>query len=274
MEEQSTGGRTTLEELEHFQQQIRHYKAQREAVGQEFERFVRSFTTPEKAAPTPTPERSAVPPIRSIEPPPPVAHVPVAPAPVAPAPVTLTPVAPAPPAPASPISIEPHHPAAEPVARPSRDGVPAPPVRRQSGARTGVLIGGTLAVLAGGALVTWTLRSRSPESPATGTTAPIAPPAVPVAREPSPPTVAAAESELTTTRAVWVRVFADGERVLERELPPDVRVPLKADKTIVIRTGDAGAIRLTVRGQDQGVLGRTGEVVTRTFNVPPPPAAR
>jgi hypothetical protein len=66
-----------------------------------------------------------------------------------------------------------------------------------------------------------------------------------------------------------VRVLADGERVIERELPANARVPVKAKKTIVIRAGDAGAVRLSIGGRDQGVLGPDGEVATRTFNVPP-----
>lgn len=78
-------------------------------------------------------------------------------------------------------------------------------------------------------------------------------------------------SEITTLRPVWVRVIADGERVVERELPADARIPFTAEKTIVIRTGDAGAVRLTIRGEDQGVLGRDGEVVTRSFTVPAAP---
>ena len=75
-------------------------------------------------------------------------------------------------------------------------------------------------------------------------------------------------TELTTTRHVWVRVIADGERVLERELPAGSRIPITAQKTIVIRTGDAGAVTLTIAGEDQGTLGREGQVVTRTFTVP------
>ncbi len=66
-----------------------------------------------------------------------------------------------------------------------------------------------------------------------------------------------------------MRVLADGERIIERELPANSRVALKAAKTIVIRTGDAGAVRLSINGTDQGPLGRDGEVVTRSFSVPP-----
>jgi cytoskeleton protein RodZ len=64
-------------------------------------------------------------------------------------------------------------------------------------------------------------------------------------------------------------VLVDGERVLEREVPADTRVPLAAQKTILIRTGDAGAVRLSILGEDQGFLGREGEVLTRSFTVPP-----
>lgn len=78
-------------------------------------------------------------------------------------------------------------------------------------------------------------------------------------------------AELTALRRVWVRVLVDGERALERELETHARVPLSPGRTIVIRTGDAGAVRLLLHGRDQGSLGRDGEVVTRTFTVPPSP---
>ena len=66
-----------------------------------------------------------------------------------------------------------------------------------------------------------------------------------------------------------MRVTVDGERVLEREVPAGTRIPLNAEKTIVIRTGDAGAVRLSIRGGESALLGRVGEVVTRSFTVPP-----
>jgi hypothetical protein len=81
--------------------------------------------------------------------------------------------------------------------------------------------------------------------------------------------VLAGGAEIVTTRRVWMRVLVDGERVLEREVPADRRVPLSPQYTIVIRTGDAGAVRLSIRGEDQGFLGREGEVLTRSFTVRP-----
>ena len=66
-----------------------------------------------------------------------------------------------------------------------------------------------------------------------------------------------------------MRVTVDGARVLEREVPAGTIVPLNAEKTIVIRTGDAGAVKLSIRGEERGFLGAEGEVVTRSFAVPP-----
>jgi hypothetical protein len=70
---------------------------------------------------------------------------------------------------------------------------------------------------------------------------------------------------------VWVRVTVDGASEVERELQPQDRVPLRAGRTNVIRAGDAGALRLTINGKDQGALGGDGEVVTRTLKIPPSP---
>jgi hypothetical protein len=75
-------------------------------------------------------------------------------------------------------------------------------------------------------------------------------------------------TELVTSRHVWVRVTVDGERVLERELPPGARIPLSARQEIVVRAGDAGAVRVSVRGRDEGPVGGDGQVVTRAFPVP------
>jgi hypothetical protein len=69
-------------------------------------------------------------------------------------------------------------------------------------------------------------------------------------------------------RRVWVRAVVDGNVDVERELRPNDRVALRNGRTIVIRTGDAGAIRVAIDGKDQGPLGRDGEVVTRTFTAP------
>jgi cytoskeleton protein RodZ len=76
--------------------------------------------------------------------------------------------------------------------------------------------------------------------------------------------------ELVTLRPVWMRVTIDGDRVLGREVPAKQRLSFSADRSIVIRAGDAGGVRLTVNGRDEGPLGRNGGTVTRTLKAPPP----
>ena len=73
--------------------------------------------------------------------------------------------------------------------------------------------------------------------------------------------------EFVTIRPVWARITVDGRRAFEREFTANQRIPLGADNAIVIRAGDAGAIRLLVEGKDLGVLGRDGQVFNRTFTV-------
>lgn len=83
-----------------------------------------------------------------------------------------------------------------------------------------------------------------------------------------PSTPAALMGELSAVRRVWVRVTADGQRTVERELAAGERVPLRADRSIVVRAGDAGAVRLTINGRDEGLVGKDGLVGTRTITAP------
>ena len=76
------------------------------------------------------------------------------------------------------------------------------------------------------------------------------------------------QAEVTTIRRVWMRVTVDGERVVEREVAEGTKIPLNGSQ-IVIRAGDAGAVRVSIAGKDQGVFGPAGQVATRTFTVKP-----
>ena len=71
--------------------------------------------------------------------------------------------------------------------------------------------------------------------------------------------------EFVTVRPVWARITIDGRRGMEREFKANERFPFGADRAIVVRAGDAGAIRLIVDGKDLGVLGRDGQVYERAF---------
>jgi hypothetical protein len=113
-----------------------------------------------------------------------------------------------------------------------------------------------------------------------GTPVPAAEPApAPEAGSPAPPVqapaapaepAAALTVEIATDRPVWMRVTVDDARLFERLVPAGEKIPLRADRRIIVRAGDAGGVRLTVNGRDGGVLGGDGQVVTRTFT---PPAA-
>ena len=105
-----------------------------------------------------------------------------------------------------------------------------------------------------------------PSSPAT---APSAQPAAAVAPAPAPAAPAgpprALNIEFITTRPVWARITIDGRKAIEKEFPADQRIPLGADRTILIRAGDAGAVRLVVDGKDLGPLGKDGQIFSRAF---------
>ncbi|MCA1563324.1 MAG: DUF4115 domain-containing protein [Acidobacteria bacterium] len=116
------------------------------------------------------------------------------------------------------------------------------------------------------------VRSWRGSAPDTGVVRPAVVPqrstqAAPAATTP-PSTPAAMMGELSAVRRVWVRVTADGQRTIERELAAGERVPLRADRSIVVRAGDAGAVRLTINGRDEGPLGKDGLIGTRTLTAP------
>jgi hypothetical protein len=149
-------------------------------------------------------------------------------------------------------------PAALTSARPRRSGRIPPAI-------------GLVAVLAAGAAAffVWRMTGSDPPAPTGATTA-----GAPVSRAQQPPAPSAAPSapavpaaEVSTLRRVWVRVMVDGQKVIERELPADARIPLTPTSQVVVRAGDAGAVRVAIAGKDQGPVGRDGEVATKSFTV-------
>jgi hypothetical protein len=126
-----------------------------------------------------------------------------------------------------------------------------------------VVIGGVMLVNRGGE----DAAPPATQSPAPAAQTPAATSTPPPRTEPAPPAVPVSglQAEIVTLRPVWVRVLVDGEKTIERELRGNDRIPLRAQRVIFLRVGDAGALRIVVNGQDQGVLGRDGEIVTRSF---------
>jgi hypothetical protein len=268
--------RIALDELERLRQAIEHYRLQRKTVADQFDQFVSGLK------PSPEPVRAFPQAVGALPAP---AGAPPSPEPIVDA---LT------------ARLRGSHLEERPTAIPERIAVPVlPEPRTQIAARSNrprmlvmvvlvAILGGTVAWAVWKGMVPGFQGARVPgvqgssgsgvggsEAPASNPTPPTAAPAIETAPPPASLTPAAPEApavEVTTTRSVWLRITVDGERVLERQLPADTRVPLKPQSTIVIRTGDAGAVRLTIGGKDQGLLGRNGEVITKSFTIPPAPA--
>jgi len=140
-----------------------------------------------------------------------------------------------------------------------------PDQRRKPPAYLAAIAGGVAAIITAVLLIqSW--RAAPSESSATPPDVAVGPPAT-VSAQPVAPE--GPRTEILALRRVWVRVTVDGTREVERELNANERIPLGAGRTIVIRAGNAGAIRLTINGEDRGTLGPEGEVMTRTVKTPP-----
>jgi hypothetical protein len=64
----------------------------------------------------------------------------------------------------------------------------------------------------------------------------------------------------------WISIVADGKSVMQRVLSADKHKKVKASKTLVLRTGNAGGIEVSFNGRSLGALGNENEPRTLTFN--------
>jgi hypothetical protein len=72
---------------------------------------------------------------------------------------------------------------------------------------------------------------------------------------------------LRPLRVCWVRVVVD-DRTDARELQPGEEIRLEAQRTILLRVGDAGALSVELNGRVLPPLGGDGQVVERRFTAP------
>ncbi|HEX3094935.1 MAG TPA: RodZ domain-containing protein [Candidatus Angelobacter sp.] len=72
--------------------------------------------------------------------------------------------------------------------------------------------------------------------------------------------------QVTAKEDSWVSIVADGKSVMERVLTADKKKKIKAGKTLILRTGNAGGIEVTFNGVSLGSLGNENEPRTLTFN--------
>jgi hypothetical protein len=240
--------RRVLGELEQLHNAILESREKRERAQAAFQVHLETFRAPGQPSspviatpattPLPVPSRVEPPPLISVKPEPPPLPLPV---------------------------IEPPLVEARPVPAASDAGA------RAGQARMRAIAGAVLFVVL--ALAAWMLL-RSPDEPAAARVDPPPPvtatPAPAPARAPAPPVDPhPLRIDIVTLRKVWMRVTVDGRIAIERELPEGERLPFGADKSIVVRAGDAGAVSVRVGSADQGAMGKDGQVVSRTYTVPP-----
>lgn len=67
----------------------------------------------------------------------------------------------------------------------------------------------------------------------------------------------------------WLSVQTDGAIVFEQVAQPGFSQTFEAGRQVAVWTGNAGAVRLEINGQDYGALGAPGEVKRRVFTLKP-----
>jgi cytoskeletal protein RodZ len=82
---------------------------------------------------------------------------------------------------------------------------------------------------------------------------------------PSPPIYTGIFIELVLTDTSWIQTTVDGVRQFQGELGDGMYKSWYGEEQIVLRIGNAGAVQVTVNGQNLGHLGLPGEVVDRVF---------
>ena len=72
---------------------------------------------------------------------------------------------------------------------------------------------------------------------------------------------------LSVKRRCWISVTVDGQKQIERVLEAGEQRSVDVHRELMLRTGDAGAMSMTLNGADAKPLGRSGEVVTVRLNL-------
>jgi hypothetical protein len=73
--------------------------------------------------------------------------------------------------------------------------------------------------------------------------------------------------ELVFTDTSWIQVTMDGVRQFQGELETGTHRSWYGEERAELRVGNAGAVLVTVNGQNLGTLGDSGDVVDRVFEI-------
>ncbi len=82
---------------------------------------------------------------------------------------------------------------------------------------------------------------------------------------PSPPVYTGIFLELVFSDTSWIQVTVDGVRQFQGELEAETYRSWYGEERVELRIGNAGAVQVTINGENLGTLGGPGEVVDRIF---------
>jgi cytoskeleton protein RodZ len=68
-------------------------------------------------------------------------------------------------------------------------------------------------------------------------------------------------------RPSWILIRTDGTAAYEQVAQPGFSKTFEAEQRLFIKSGNAGAVRVEINGQDAGALGGSGEIVARTYTL-------
>lgn len=68
-------------------------------------------------------------------------------------------------------------------------------------------------------------------------------------------------------RPSWILILTDGNTAYEQIAQPGFSKTFEADRQLYIKSGDAGAVRVQINGQDVGALGPAGHVVAKSYTL-------
>lgn len=91
---------------------------------------------------------------------------------------------------------------------------------------------------------------------------PIVPPAAPQAAEPPAAPAGGLKLEASFSEETWLRVYADGARVWDGIKRAGDTLEVKAEREIVVNSGNAGGMAFSLNGQPARPLGPHGAVMT------------
>jgi cytoskeleton protein RodZ len=68
-------------------------------------------------------------------------------------------------------------------------------------------------------------------------------------------------------RPSWILIRTDGTAAYKQVAQPGFSETFEAENRLFIKSGDAGAVRVEINGQDAGALGGAGEIVARRYTL-------